>query len=47
MPSEPACGEKCLTSIKMCAVMSLVDLRAQGLSYGIGGGGKKGSSASS
>lgn len=39
VPSEPGCGEKCLTSIKMCAVMSLVDLTAEGVSYGTGGGG--------
>lgn len=25
VPSEPACGEKCLTSVEMSAVMSLVD----------------------
>lgn len=30
MPSEPGCGEKCLTSIKMCAVMSLVDPKSRG-----------------
>lgn len=47
MPSEPACGEKCLTSIEMSAVMSLVDLRAQGVSFGTGGGGKEGGCATS
>ncbi len=41
VPYEPACGEKCLTSIEMSAVMSLVDLRAKGVSYGTGGGGKE------
>lgn len=30
MPSEPGCGAKCLTSIKMCAVMSLADPKSRG-----------------
>lgn len=47
MPSEPGCGEKCLRSIDMCAVMSLVDLTAQGISYGTRGGGKEGGWAKS
>ncbi len=46
VPSELLCGEKCLTSVEMSAVMSLVDTSTGSIIW-TGGGGKEGGCATS